>query len=266
MTMPKTGWKKKENRHPLEIYNSLPQHKQLICWYYFRWIETAGEEGWDVDQAGSRYHYRSSAIVQGHYTPSAFRHAAQSMVTLAQAISQINQRPIEPAGLPPNFATVGSPEPPTVPNLGRCTSPVPTMQSPPFTPGGRVAPAPEPSDLIGEDGGMTCPTSYGQFKKFDYTNRREIQVVMARVLVHGAVQSHHVEFEWINSKKLKYRICWPEFFQFRENYFIATLGYRHDHFPRIFRAVSATFYFPCRTTARKLDGSCATDGIELFQT
>jgi hypothetical protein len=26
---------KKDNKHPNESYDALPQHKQVICWYYF---------------------------------------------------------------------------------------------------------------------------------------------------------------------------------------------------------------------------------------
>jgi hypothetical protein len=216
--MPSTGKRgpRRDNRLPLEIYNSLPHHKKVICWYYFLGIQTGGTEGWRAEEAGSAYHFRSSTIVKSHpdATQSWFRHIARSMVTLAKAIAENNQRPTKPEGVPDSFATK-SPQPPPVPNLDSSNGLLSKMQSPPFTPGGRIAHEPEPSDLV-VDHGMTCPTSSGHFMKFDYTNRRETQIVMNRVLVHGAVDSNQVEFEWIHSKKLKYRIAWPDFFQYPE--------------------------------------------------
>jgi hypothetical protein len=63
-TMPRTRGSKnksnKDDRDPLEVYKNLELHKQLVCWNYFRFLETNGAEGWNPADAGSVFHQRSS--------------------------------------------------------------------------------------------------------------------------------------------------------------------------------------------------------------
>jgi hypothetical protein len=221
--MPRTaakGGRRKDNRDPLVIYNDLPHYKQVICWYYFRFVETNGEEGWNISEAGSVFHFRSSKVVQAAKPPEAtnswFRHIAKSMATLADKIAQRKERLPKPVGIPGNLATP-APQPPFVPDLRTPSQPdprpFPSMQSPPSTPGNNIPPMSVPDS---SEGALTCPTASGYFKKFDYTNRVSYATIMTRVLVHGAVQASMVDFEWINKRLLKYRCAWPEFFQYPE--------------------------------------------------
>jgi hypothetical protein len=53
-------------------------------------------------------------------------------------------------------------------------------------------------------------------KTFDFTNRKTVVKVKARVLLHGAVEASDVEFEWISPYKLKYWVAWPKWFQYPE--------------------------------------------------
>jgi hypothetical protein len=67
-----------------------------------------------------------------------------------------------------------------------------------------------------EDHGLSVPTSVGKWKDFDFTSRKPIQTVKSRMLIHSGVASDQVECEWISKKKLKFRIAWPEWFQYPE--------------------------------------------------
>jgi hypothetical protein len=157
----------------------------------------------------------SSRLVrnQPNATPQWFRHIAQRMVTLAEKLSQHNQCPTKPAGIPDNLGSI-----PHLPNLQEAPETPPSrhrnMQAPSTPSRATPGTVQQPPDV--EEHGICSPTTFGHFKKFDYTNRKTHATVMMRVLVHGAVQANMVEFEWVNPKKLKYQIAWPEFFQFPE--------------------------------------------------
>jgi hypothetical protein len=100
--MPRTakggGRKKPPERPPVEEYSDLEWHKQFVCWNYFRYIESGGQEGWNPADAGSVFHYRSSEYVASLGTESWFRHLAKQMVTLAQKFASLNQIPPRPLG------------------------------------------------------------------------------------------------------------------------------------------------------------------------
>lgn len=40
--------------------------------------------------------------------------------------------------------------------------------------------------------------------------------MMIRVIVHNAVRSQDIQFEWVTPRRLKLRVAWPEWFQFAE--------------------------------------------------
>ncbi|KAL3935791.1 MAG: hypothetical protein SGARI_002826, partial [Bacillariaceae sp.] len=81
----------------------------------------------------------------------------------------------------------------------------------PSTPGGTVF---QGGDVQGT--AVSCPIAIGKYREFDWTNRKPLMKVKVKVLIHGAVTAEDVEFEWVTPQKLKFRIAWPQFFQFPE--------------------------------------------------
>jgi hypothetical protein len=220
--MPRTATKKrKDNRTPLEVYEALDHHKQLICWNYYRFIETNGEEGWNPKEPGSVHHQRSSAYLLSLGSDSWFRHLGKQMVTLAEKFAAVNQSPHRPIGAPPTTPVQEEPRsfreatpPPMVPPVSKnhglgLTSPraarreaVPRFSEPPADHG------PEPS--------LPAPTSFGMWKKFNYTNRTTTTQMLIRLILHNGVEMQDIQFEWITPRKLKLNVAWPEWFQYAE--------------------------------------------------
>jgi hypothetical protein len=153
------------------------------------------------------------------------------MVALAEAIAQRQEHPPRPVGAP-----VPATSPPPVPNLQPRPQRQQDMQQAPASPRTPGATGVTSSSGDVEDNGLSVPTSVGKWKDFDFTNRKPIQKVKSRmVLIHSGVASDQVEFEWISKKKLKFRIAWPEWFQYPEQmckFHIDDKGdpvYRPDH-------------------------------------
>jgi hypothetical protein len=228
--MPRTaakGGRRVDNRPPLVIYNSLDHHKQLICWHYFRFIQTGGLEGWNPAEAGSINHQRSSEYLIALGSSSWFRHIGKQMVTLAQKLAQLKETPQPPIGYQQQQdRTSATPSIPLLPNLVDFRQPV--MQSPtgaPRTPlragsssnSKATTSQAAPENLLhAENHGLSAPTSYGMWKKFSYTSRKTTTSMMIRVIVHNAVQSKDIQFEWVTPRRLKLRVAWPEWFQYAE--------------------------------------------------
>lgn len=96
--MPRTRAKTKKdpNDPPLYRWSKLDRHNKLVCWNYFQYTATDGEEGWNPASAGSVDHYRISNYIQSLGSASWFRHRAKLMVTLAQVFAARNEAPPNP--------------------------------------------------------------------------------------------------------------------------------------------------------------------------
>lgn len=210
-----------DNRPPLQIYSGLDHFKQLICWNYYRFIETDGAEGWNPAEAGSVNHQRStSAYLTSLGTSSWFRHIGKRMVTLAQKLAQLQDANLQqPIGTDPlQDSRLEVPFLPVLPR--KQPEEATTMQSPPAafrTPLRRGASSPAPP-VVQEavNHGISAPTSFGMWKRFNYTSRKTTTSMMIRVIVHNAVRSQDIQFEWLTPRRLKLRVAWPEWFQFAE--------------------------------------------------
>lgn len=240
--MPRTSHRgrKKETLEPLEEYLRLDHHKQLLCWNYFRFTETQGKEGWNPVEAGSVYHYRSSAYIQSLGSASWFRHLGKQMVTLAEKFAQQQQIPPRPTGAHtkntsstdplelPDLLTVNRPPAaptPTPPALRKHTN-MYTPSTPPRTPltpgrnrlelGGPTSHSVVVSQSEEEYPSLPYPVTFGYYTSFDYTSRKKVGRVLVRMLAHSAVELQDIEYEWITPRVLKLRVAWPEWFQFAE--------------------------------------------------
>lgn len=231
------GRKKAPTLEPLEEYLRLDYYKQLVCWNYFQFAATQGQQGWNPDEAGSVFHYRSSAYVQSLGSGSWFRHVAKQMVTLAQKFAQQQLAPPKPTGgldAPAIGANEITPQIPVLPSLLPRNKPViassrtaaapPIMRTPrsPATPGGRnqldLGPANNASVIEqgGEYPALPYPVTFGFYTQFDYTSRKKVGRVLVRMLTHGAVELQDIEYEWVTPRVLKIRVAWPEWFQYAE--------------------------------------------------
>lgn len=248
--MPRTRAKSKKdpNDPPLYRWTKLKQHDKLICWNYFQYTATNGEEGWNPANAGSVDHYRVSAYIQSLGSASWFRHRAKLMVTLAEVFAARNEAPPNPnvaAAAPPPAAaaapapaagTTAPPRPQPNPeafstadnNRAGMNSPNPRRQG---TPSRAGTPAPSIPGSIGvpasgevsdenlDDNtahGLQCPTCFGAHETFDYATRRASKHLLARTLLHNAVTLEDLTFEWITPRRLQFNIAWPDFFQYAE--------------------------------------------------
>jgi hypothetical protein len=248
--MPRTGRKglggrkKAPSRPPLEEYESLEYHKKLICYNYFQFIVTNGVEGWDPSDAGSVYHQRSSNYLLSLGSDSWFRHLAKQMVTLAQKFASLNQSPPNPTP-PPAFSSS------TLEKNRRLfpASPLPIIRAatiqdnkeeqdyrPPErnrimqhirspsssavgtrTPTKRFDHHGQDDQNDGEEAShLSVPTSFGMWKRFNYTTRSTTTRMLIRLILHNGVCANDIQFEWITPRKLKLMVAWPEWFQYAE--------------------------------------------------
>lgn len=242
--MPRTRAKTKKdpNDPPLYRWSKLARHDKLICWNYFQYTATDGEEGWNPSNAGSVDHYRISNYIQSLGSASWFRHRAKLMVTLAQVFAARNEAPpnpntaaaapapADPAGAEP--ATGGAPPRPqpnpeafttTATATAGMNSPNPRRGTPsrpgtPSVPGSIGVPAGEISNHEEENDAqcIPCPTCFGAHDTFDYATRKSSKHLLARTLLHNAVTIADLTFVWITPRRLKFSIAWPDFFQFAE--------------------------------------------------
>lgn len=223
--MPRTAAKKGgssiDKREPIEIYNTLEPHRQLVCYRYYTWIKTEGSEGWNPRDAGSVFHYhRSSQYIVEHFSQSGFRHCGKQMVTLAERLAQIQAvlltQPSDEVVAPviaPVIPTTRLPEAPTI---------MPSLKSPaPATPVQNVHATNVPETARGDRSGgtmphLSVPTAYGRYRHFNYTTRRSSERMMVRMLLHGAVTPRDVSFNWYSPKVLEVKVAWPQWFTFAE--------------------------------------------------
>lgn len=243
--MPRTASKRRPKgpeKDPIDIYRELEYHKQLICWNYYRFKVTDGEEGWNPTEAGSIYHQRSSVYLLSLGSGSWFRHIGRQMATLAEKFAQLNQIPSAPASnntdevdqeqLTPTTPSSSSPSPSTIAmNRKKAppSSPVfsPTRSGIPVTPRNNIpnttnSAVARDSKVVFMDKDLhsfpplSLPIAFGNYESFDYTSRTSIERVMVRILVHNAVELQDVEYDWVTPRILMLRIAWPEWFVFAE--------------------------------------------------
>jgi hypothetical protein len=63
------------NQHAPEVqYKRLPAIDRLICFYYYVFVRTGGEQGWDIQKAGYKEHYGQFEAIYTHYSVHPFRH------------------------------------------------------------------------------------------------------------------------------------------------------------------------------------------------
>lgn len=248
--MPRTSQtnRVRDTREPLEIYNSLPHHKQLVCYRYWSWISSSGETGWNNESAGSVFHYRSSQyLISSFVSQSSFRHCAKQMVTLAERLAQLHTPPTAPEipqvnielpqlPLPPlpqhqPPTTTPPPCPPTMPTLNSPNPGTPLRNVRIGTPGSATRGGDSNSNpSVGDDKvddttfpTLPVPVAYGRYRHFDYTNRRATDRMLIRMLVHGAVQTADVSFEFLTPKVLEIKVAWPQWFVFAEQMAMLTV-------------------------------------------
>jgi hypothetical protein len=63
------------NQHPPNVqYDRLDAIDRQICFYYYIFIKTGGEQGWDILKAGFKEHYDQFEAIYNVYTDNQFRH------------------------------------------------------------------------------------------------------------------------------------------------------------------------------------------------
>lgn len=233
--MPRTankGRRKEPAADPLTLYQRLEHHKQVVCWNYFQYTHTEGEEGWNPVEAGSVFQYRSSAYIQSLGSASWFRHLGKQMVTLAEKFAQAQQVPTRPVTATTGARFPSLPLPPDLSSARRLPDrpfatppPLPkTMKTPrtPQTPARNntaIELNSNNSEIVDSDGSypsLPFPVTYGFYTQFDYTARKKVGRVLVRILTHSAVELQDIEYEWTTPRLLKLRIAWPEWFQYAE--------------------------------------------------
>jgi hypothetical protein len=217
--MPRTAATKKRYvpKPPLVQYERLEFHAKYICWQYFQYLETDGQVGWNPSQAGSVFHQRTSNYLLSLGSDSWFRHLAKQMVTLAQALKARNEKPFHPGPIPESAETIHPTEPsqpPAMPTIPSITSP----RTPSRNMVTGLSQAPSPSVAIANDPypPLSYPTTFGTYKWFNFTSRREQMRTVIKVLVHNGLKRRDIQFEWITPRILKIQIAWPEWFKFAE--------------------------------------------------
>lgn len=232
---PKIGRPRDLERPAEEAYDRLKWHEQYICFQYWNYRATRGKEGWNPTEAGSVFHQRSSAYLLSLGSYSWFRHVASKMVTLAEKFEEERKIPAAPYGekveakekeakeketstpLPKKTKAYQSssteapsaPIFPTMPNLFTPSTPTSNVTIAEGTPG-------VSSQHTGQYPPLSLPTSFGSYRKFNYTSRKKVERVCVRILVHSAVELQDIEYIWVTPNVLKLVIYWPEWFAYAE--------------------------------------------------
>jgi hypothetical protein len=76
--------------------------------------------------------------------------------------------------------------------------------------------APKREDDGNNSAGLSVPVSFGMWKEFNYTSRAMSTRMLIRLILHNGVGTNDIQFEWIDSRKLKLMVAWPEWFQYAE--------------------------------------------------
>lgn len=164
------------------------------------------------------------------------------MVTLAEKFAQQQLIPPQPTGAKRESSSTFSDQL-ALPNLTRppppaAPTPSPFMNrtnsmaynnplTPPHTPqtparnrlelgGGATANSSVVEQGEDEYPALPYPVTFGFYQSFDYTSRKKVGRVMVRMLAHSAVELRDIEYEWVTPRVLKFRVAWPEWFQYAE--------------------------------------------------
>lgn len=220
--MARTRGRNTHQADPIAQYERLStDQERYVLWRYYQYLDTEGEEGWKVSEAGSVYHQRSSAWLVNSLSYSKFRHIGKRMVTLAEKLKEINHAPVPPAipqaqiDIPATAERTSTRSPPQVPDFS--TPPRKSKMSniirTPRTPSSSVAINRARDPLVAPDQSdypLTYPTTMGQYRRFNYTSRQMTTQVMCRMIIHNGVTKHDIETEWVNPRVLKVQMAWPE--------------------------------------------------------
>jgi hypothetical protein len=69
------------NSHPPEVqYERLPPIDRLICYYYYIFIKSKGEKGWDIEKPGYKEQYDQFEAIYSEYSVNQFRHRGKVSV------------------------------------------------------------------------------------------------------------------------------------------------------------------------------------------
>jgi hypothetical protein len=216
----KVGRPRDLDRPAEEAYDRLKWHEQYICYKYWNYKATRGREGWNPQESGSVNHQRTSHYLLSLGSDSWFRHLANKMVTLAEKFEQERKIPSQPYGekIEPKKAkalpstTAPAPDyPPIMPNLQSLV--------PPSTPTSRVTLDDELPGLEQRTEAyppLSLPTTFGSYRKFNYTSRKKVERICVRILTHSAVELRDIEYSWVTPRILKLVVYWPEWFTFAE--------------------------------------------------
>ena len=238
--------KKDPNDPPSYRWSKLQHHDKIICYNYYIYTATEGEQGWNPARAGSVDHYRSSAYIESLGSDSWFRHRAKLMVTLAEAFRARNEAPPQPNNTAPAAAAAAPVAAPSVTNPAANRAPPrpqpnqdaftassnrPEMNSPnprrqgtpsragtpvPSVPGSIGVPNDVSDTAVDDPAGITVPTCFGSHEGFDYTTRKSHRHILAKSLLHNAVRLEDLSFNWISPRRLVVNVAWPDFFLYAE--------------------------------------------------
>ena len=219
----KSSYRVRKTRPALERYNRLNSFDQLICYYYWRYIITKGLEGWDTKKAGWKEHWTHYSAIKEKYSPSAFYSLGKTLVELAKEISSqgqhLNEPDISGAKFEPEAEVEDEDEDEEEkydddkefedkdsPNIDAT---MPTKNS---TASARMK-VPEPlKDSVSNNKEPTLPYPmvWGSFKTFNLTTRKRHTNIVFRVLVHSFMRLPDIDFTWINPRKLRIKVAWPD--------------------------------------------------------
>ena len=68
----------KKDQDPEVSYNNLSAVEQLVVYYYWTYLNTGGQQGWDIKKSGSREQWRHYPVIYEHWkTGSGFYNRAK---------------------------------------------------------------------------------------------------------------------------------------------------------------------------------------------
>ena len=221
---------------PLERYNRLSAYDQLICYYYWLYIFTGGIEGWDIKRGGWKEHWSHYDHIKAKYSSSAFYSLGKLMVQLATKISELGHHLEIPtiAGVvtqAPKNNTTSKKE-----NNGDYQSEDEFEEEiMPAKPSQKLETKGVSDKLSTGDHNLPYPLLWGKYQSFSLTTRKRYTHIVFRILVHSFMTEHDIIFEWVNPRKLKIKVAWPDWWVCPEQqaeFDVDECGrpvYGHDH-------------------------------------
>ena len=221
-----SSYRARKTLPPIERYNRLSSTDQLICYYYWLYLISEGIEGWDTKKAGWKQHWTHHKIIKEKFTSNAFYNLGKSMAELAKSLSEKGihlEKPNIFGKVAEEEIEEGSDieeeeEPEELDNnkdkevLEEETMPskkTPTKKKATSSQM-KIQQVPEKVSHEEEAPTLPYPMVWGSFKTFNYTLRKRYTSIVFRVLVHSFMSTNDIAFEWVNPRKLKIEVAWPE--------------------------------------------------------